>query len=312
MSLSLTVLNQVLVMFILMLVGALCFKTKLVNEQGKHQLTSLLLYVVNPMVIVSAYDMPFDEKLANKLLLAFGLAIISHLLGMAISYLFIRKKYNEERAPIERFSIIYTNCGFMAFPLINALYGSEGLFYASAYITIFNLLSWTHGFIMISGKADKKAILKSFVSPVIIAVIFGIAIFFLRIELPSILSNSISYLATLNTPIAMIVTGISLAQINIFSVFKSLRCYYVVFLMNIVVPLFAIAIYLFLPIDQNLIIVNLIATACPCAVTTLLFSTKFNRDPEYATKLLTLANISCIITIPSVIFLYQFLSQLMK
>lgn len=310
MSLPFTVLHQVLVMFILMLVGALCFKTKLINDEGKIQLTSLLLYVVNPMVVINAYAIPFDERLAKNLLIAFGLAVVSHALGMAIAYLFIRKKYNSDRAPVERFSIIYTNCGFMAFPLISALFGNEGLFYASAYITIFNLLSWTHGYITMSGKADKKAVLKAFVSPVIISLVFGIAIFFLKIELPAILSDSVSFLATLNTPLAMIVTGISLAQIDIISAFKSFRCYYVVFLMNIAVPLFAIAIYLFLPVDQNLIVVNLIATACPCAVTTLLFATKFDREPEYATKLLTLANVTCIITIPLVIFLYQYLNQI--
>lgn len=311
MSLSITVLNQVLVMFFLMLVGALCFKLKLVNDDGKKQMTSLLLFVVNPMVVINAYQSPFDSQLAKNLFIAFGLAVVSHLISMAIAYIFIRKKGNELRAPIERFSIIYTNCGFMAFPLINALYGQEGLFYASAYITIFNLLSWTHGFTMISGKSSKKEFAKSLTSPVIISVAVGIIIFFAKITLPTVLSQGIEFIASLNTPLAMLVSGISLAQINILSAFSKARSYYIVFLMNILVPIIALSVYLFIPIDQKLIIVNLVATACPCAVTTLLFATRFNRAPDYAAKLLTLANVSCIITIPAIIFLYQLLKQYM-
>lgn len=305
MNLSLTVLNQVLVMFGLILIGVLCFKAKFINDSGKQQITTLLLYIVNPLMVINAYQTPYEPRLAKNLIIAFGLGVFSHLLAMAIAYLFVHKKGNEARVGVERFAIIYTNCGFMAFPLINALYGAEGVFYASAYMTIFNLFSWTHGYIMMSGKTDKSALKKAFLSPVVISVGIGLLIFFLKIELPSVITSVVSYSASLNTPLAMIVTGISLAQINIVSAFKSIRCYYIIFLMNIVVPLAATVIYLFLPIEQELLIVNLIAMACPCAVTTLLFATKLNRDSEYATKLLTVANVSCILTIPAIIFLYQ-------
>jgi len=309
MSLPSIVLNQVVVMFILMAVGFFCFKIKILNDSGKRQLTDLLLLVVNPLVVINAYQMPFDKKLASNLLIAFLLAAISHAIAIAIAYISIRSKKNSIRAPIERFAIIYTNCGFMALPLIQALFGIEGVFYASAYITVFNVLTWTHGYIIMSGKRDKKAILKAFSSPVVISVVVGIAMFFLKIKLPLVLGDSVAFLASLNTPIAMLVTGISLAQVNILSAFKSLRLYYAVFIMNLVVPLVAMCVYLFLPFDDNIILVNLVATACPCAVTTLLFATKFDRDVEYASKLLTLSNITCIITIPLVVFLYQTLSK---
>lgn len=309
MTLALTVLNQVLVMLVLMLIGMLCFKIKLINDDGKQQLTAILLYVVNPLVVINAYQTPFEPRLAKNLVIAFLLGIVSHLIAMAVAYLLIRTKGNEVRAPLERFAVIYTNCGFMALPLVNALFGSEGVFYASAYMTVFNIFSWTHGYITMSGKRDKSAILKAFVSPVVISVIIGILMFFLQIQLPQVLADSVSFMASLNTPLAMLVTGVSLAQIPILTAFRSLRCYYIVFLMNLLVPIIAASIYLFLPFERDLILVNLIATACPCAVTTLLFATKFQRDIPHATKLLTLSNIVCIATIPLIIFFFQFFSQ---
>lgn len=311
MSLSITVLSQVSVMFVLMLVGVIAYKFKLINTEGSNQMTGLLLYIVSPLVVINAFQTPFEPRLAKNLLIAFALGIASHLIGMAIAYLFIRTKNNTERAPIERFSIIYSNCGFMALPLVQALFGNEGVFYASAYMTIFNLLSWTHGYMTLSGKTDKQAVKKALFSPVVISVAIGVILFFAQIKLPSVLASSVAFVASLNTPVAMIVTGVSLAQSNILKAFKTLRCYYVILLMNLVVPLVAMLIYLFLPVEQNLILVNLVSTACPCAVTTLLFSTRFGRDVPYATSLLTLANVSCIITIPFIVFLYQLLQNLL-
>lgn len=308
MELSFTVLNQVLVMFILIIIGYIAFKLKLVDITGNRQMTNILLYIIAPLVIIDAYQMKYNQTLATNLLIAFGLGVVSHLIAIGISYLFVRKKGNEANAPIERFAIIYSNCGFMALPLVSALFGAEGVFYASAYMTIFNLLSWTHGYIMMSGKADKSTLKSAFLSPVILSVGVGLLLFFLKIPLPDVVKTSVSYMASLNTPLAMLVTGINLAQTDIFSAFKQLRCYYVMFLSCLLVPITAICVYLFLPLPQNIVLVNLVSTACPCAVTTILFSTKFGRDSAYASKILTLSNITSIVTIPLIVFLYQALS----
>ncbi|MFZ2537565.1 MAG: AEC family transporter [Oscillospiraceae bacterium] len=310
MELSLTVLNQVLVMFVLIIIGYIGFKTKLVDETGNRQLTNVLLYIIAPLVIIDAYQMEYNETLASNLLIAFALGLASHIIAIAVSYILIKKKGNEKKAPIERFAIIYSNCGFMALPLVSALFGAEGVFYASAYMTIFNLLTWTHGYIMMSGKADKNTIKSAFLSPVILSVGVGLLIFFLKIPLPSVLKTSVYYMASVNTPLAMIVTGVSLAQTNILSAFKQIRCYYIMFLSCLLVPFIAMCIYLFLPLPTNLVLVNLVSTACPCAVTTILFSTKFELDSSYASKILTLSNVTSIITIPAVVFMYQFLSTL--
>lgn len=298
-------------MFVLILLGVFCFKKKILTDSASKHMTDLLLYVVNPLVVINAYNMPFNPELATNLGMAFLLGIISHLIAMAVAYITVRSKGNNENAAIERFSIIYTNCGFMALPLINAMFGSEGVFYASAYMTVFNLLSWTHGYITISKKADKAAIIKAFTSPVVISVAVGLILFFCQIRLPLVIADSVAHMASLNTPIAMLITGVSLAQTNIIKAFKTPRLYYIVFVANLLVPLIASCVYLFLPINQSIILINLVAVACPCAVTTLLFSTRLGKNVTHATNLLTVSNVSCVITIPLVIFIYQLVSGLL-
>ena len=86
----------------------------------------------------------------------------------------IRSK-DKEGQLIERFSCLYSNCAFMGIPLIQGVYGTEGVFCLTAYVTMFNLCSWTHGVVMMKGgKPNFKQMLKSLLSPSIIVTIIGI------------------------------------------------------------------------------------------------------------------------------------------
>lgn len=311
MELAFTVFGQVCMMFLLIACGFTAAKLKLVDKSGGKQITNILLYFVSPLVIIDAYQMKWRDDLVINLLIAFGLGIATHIIGGIISYLLVKKKNNENCA-IERFAVMYSNCGYMALPLVSALFGAEGVFYASAYMLVFQLLSWTHGYLLMCGKTDKKALLQAFLSPVLISVFAGLLIFFLQIELPGVIKNTVSMMAALNTPLAMLVTGITLAGTKLKLVFTSARPYYIMLLSCLLVPLTAMAVYFFLPssIPPMLILVNLISAACPCAVLTILFATRFELNEAYASNTLTLQNICCIVTIPFVVFLQQCLASL--
>lgn len=304
MDLAITVFGQVVVMFLLMAVGFLCFKLKFVTNAGKGEMTNVLLYIVLPAIIVSAYQVDYHPEMAKNLIIALGLAFFSHIVAIVLGKFLISEKKDPDFA-LSRFAVIYSNCGFMAIPLISALYGGTGVFYASAYMTVFNFLSWTHGYIMLSGKGDKSVIKKAFLSPSVIAVFVGLLLFFLRIRLPGVLSDTIGFIAPLNTPLAMIITGISLAQADLKQAFLNKRNYYVVLLINVVIPLTVTLLYAFLPLNEELVLVSLIARACPTATLTLLFATRFQKNEIYAAEVLTLSNIFSILSIPAIVFLFQ-------
>lgn len=307
-----TVLFQVIVMLLLIGAGYLCFKIGLCDAKGQKQMTSVLLYLVTPAVILVSYDIPYRPELAQNLAIAFLLAVVNHLLAMGVGYLCIRKKGNEDRAPVERFAVIYSNCGFMALPLVNALYGSEGVFYASAYIIIFQLLSWTHGYAMMAGKLTGEAWRKVLLSPAILAVGVGMVLFVTPLTLPDVVSEALGHLSSLNTPLAMLILGFGLGQTNLLKVLKTGRLYYVSALSLLAVPLLVTLCYLFLPLPPMVVAVNLVAAACPCATVTLLFATLLNRDEGHAAGILAICNLGCVLTIPLVLTLSEFLIQLVK
>ena len=201
------ILNQTLIMLILIIVGIICKKTKIITDDGNKELSKLVLTVVNPIVILMAYQTDYKPQLVKNLLIAFGLSILSYIILIVAAYLLIPQKDGRE-TQIERFSAIYSNCGFMGIPLVNALFGSEGIFYLTAFLTVFNLVVWTHGIILISGERNLKNIVKVFYSPVIISIVLGIIMFFAQIRLPDIITDSLNFISNLNTPLAMIVSGV--------------------------------------------------------------------------------------------------------
>lgn len=307
MDIPIIVFNQLVIMFMLMLVGALCYILKIVDNNGKIQLTTLLLYVINPFLILNSYMIPFNQDMALNLFITFFLAILSHIVFTFVSVLFLRKR--DDNFAIDTLSIGYKNCIFMGIPLVGAVVGSEGILYLSAYITVFNLLTWTHAYMTITGKADKKAFKKALLSPVVVSVVTGLAIFIFNIPIPPFIQRTTTYMAALNTPIAMIIIGIAMVQIQLISIFNSFRIYYIVFVSNIIAPLVAIFIIQFLPLDKTVLLVTIICACCPPAANTTLFATQFKKDESYATRILALGNLVSLVTLPLLLLLSTYLIE---
>lgn len=305
MELAILSANQVFIMFLLVSIGFICFKIKIIDDVGTAQMTDVLLKIVFPSVILAAFTVtPTEEKL-KKFLIALVLTFISHILGIIVSYIFIRKKHDESNTEIERFSVIYTNNGFMGIPLIGTLLGEQGIFYATAFVCIGNLFTWTHGVGIMSNKSGRKlyiSLLKIIKSPAIVAFIIGMILFISRVSLPQDINKLITFTSNMNTPLAMFIVGAVLAQTNIITAFKELKVYKIAVLANLLVPIIAVCIYAFLPIDNNLILNNIISTACPVSCLTVIFAKKYKMDIEYASKIFTVSNILTIITLPIVIF----------
>ena len=191
---SQAVLQQTIIMFIIVFIGSICYKCRLITDNGKKQLSSLVMYIVNPLLIFLAYQTDFRIDLLEGLLWTAAMAVITYIAFILLSRIIIRKKDGRE-FDIERFSIIYSNCGFMGTPLILGVFGTEGVVLQNGFITVFNICVWTHGIMTISGKSNKKAILNVFKTPAIIAVTAGRICFFLQLRIPEIPVTALNHVA---------------------------------------------------------------------------------------------------------------------
>lgn len=294
------ILNQTLIMLILIIVGIICKKTKIITDDGNKELSKLVLTVVNPIVILMAYQTDYKPQLVKNLLIAFGLSILSYIILIVAAYLLIPQKDGRE-TQIERFSAIYSNCGFMGIPLVNALFGSEGIFYLTAFLTVFNLVVWTHGIILISGERNLKNIVKVFYSPVIISIVLGIIMFFAQIRLPDIITDSLNFISNLNTPLAMIVSGVTIADTKILKLLKKPGIYYVSFLKLILLPLILIAAFSLFNVNEQVRITVLVAASAPAAAMCTLQCIRYEKNSLYASEIFAASTILSVVTLPIIV-----------
>lgn len=174
--------------------------------------------------------------------------------------------------------------------------------YLTAYMTVFNILSWTHGVALMTGKASVKDLKKGLLSPMIVASVLGLILFFARIRFPAVISDTLNYVSNMNTPLAMMVAGISVAQTDLLGMLRRKRLYLITAIKLLIMPLFTLALLLVFRVDSTVACTMLILSACPAATTGTAFALRFQKNYRYASEIYAFTTLCSLITIP--IFVY--------
>ncbi|WP_294480670.1 AEC family transporter [uncultured Ruminococcus sp.] len=305
MGAGVVILKQIVIMFIILLIGLWCSLKGLITKEGNKQLSKVALYIVNPLLIFMSYQSEYSSKLLRGLMWSFLLSGITFGVAIALSTLLISKKRPEHS--LERFSAVYSNCGFIGIPLIRGIYGDEGVLYLTAYITLFNILVWTHGYMTMKESRDFKSFIKAATSPSVIAVFIGLIFYLMQIRLPEILHTSLQYVSDMNTPLAMLIAGSAAAQTNVLKALKNKGLYMVCAYKLFLLPIVAFALVQFLPAPHMVKMVVLIASACPVATTGTMFAIQFDKNPERCSEFFAVSTLLSGLTLPLVTMLGEML-----
>lgn len=290
-------------MFIIMAVGFICGKVKLITPEVNRGLSNLALMVVNPLTTFTSYQTACSNEIALNLLFTFVLAIIAFAVQIPLSILIIRKGRSEYR--IERLSILLSNCSYIGIPLVQSMYGSEGIIYLTAFVTVFHLVTWTYGLSLMSGETDVKKMLRNMVSPALVAVLLGAFCFFVGLRLPDIVVSPMKKIADMNTPIAMLIAGSTLSQTNIKKALTRVSTFVICALKLLVLPacvLLVLSSAVKFGIPTQIINIVVIAASCPTATIITMFSHRFKKNSVYASEIFTVCTLLSVITIPLVLY----------
>lgn len=295
---------RVLIMSVILIIGAVCYKRKIISAQGTKQLSAVELNIVNPLMIFMSYQSEFDPQRLKGLLWSYVLSAISFVIMIPLAGL-LKSKKNESYA-VERFSCIYSNCGFMGIPLINALFGSDGVLYLTAYITVFNLLVFTHGYMLMKEAHDLSAFKKAVRSPTVIAVFIGVIFYVLNIRLSNmtfagtVVGDAFRFIADMNTPLAMLIAGATAAQSDLLRSLLDKNIMLTALYKLLLLPVCVMVIVRLLPHSQSLMpeLVVCIACACPAATTGTMFALLFDKDAKRCSEIFAVTTILSMATLP--------------
>lgn len=300
------VINKIAVMFIMMAIGFLLGKLKIITGEGNKTLSAISLFLVSPLLSFASYQRDYSESIAKNLVTTLILTVVLYAVQIAAVFLIIPKK--RENSEIERMSLIFSNCGYIGIPLVQSVFGNDGIIFLTMNIAVFYVLTWTLGVSLMTGKISFKQTVKNLCTPAIIAVILGLVCFFAKIKLPTLILEPIESIGNMNTPLAMLIAGSTLAGTNLARCFKNVRIYLLTALRLLLLPAVCAAILLlaiYLGADTIVVTIVLIAMSCPSAVITTMFSHRFGGNSVYASEIFALTTVLSAATIPLVMWLFS-------
>ncbi len=268
-------------------------------------MTGFVMYVVGSSVIINAFNRPVTPVLMNNFAMTAFAAVV--LMGSSIlisHFLFKFDRFSKnENLSTYKFASVYSNCGFMGIPLIEALLGADGTFFAIPYLAVFNILLWSHGIGLYemngNGKIQWNKVVKN---PCIISSVLGFVLFFFGViyKMPNVLTKPVFYLASMNTPLSMIIIGANFVSITE-PFHRDKMAWEVSFIRNILFPLIYIAILFVIPMKTDAKIATLAMASAPIAGVSVLFCLMFDKSTDFPSRALCLSTIFSVVTLPVII-----------
>lgn len=300
------IINQLLILFLMILLGYILHKVHIMTAEFNKQLTRLMLNVTLPALILSSVMDDETTLPTRTVFITFLVAIVIYfILPLVAKLIAIIIRAPKEQSGIYEFAGIYGNVGFMGFPLISSILGADAMLLTAIFNIIFNLSAYTMGVIIITkGSGHKEEIsLKKLLDPGILLSVSAIFVYLLHIPFPQPIVSVTTSIGSMTSPLAMMMIGATLATMPAKEMVNEMRTYLFLLLRQILFPLICWPVLRFFIHDTLLLTVTFIMLIVPVANTSVLFATNYDLDTKLAAKCVFITTLFCVVTIPMMLII---------
>lgn len=284
-------------MFLLMAVGVVLRKMNIITKEGKGMLTDLVIDLILPCNIISAFYMPMDHSVFMSGVEILIISILIQIFCTFISGILYRKVPKEKRMVLQ-YATVCSNAGFLGNPVAEGLYGSVGLLYASVYLIPQRIVMWSAGVSYFTECPSKKEVVKKVLKhPCIVAVEIGIVLMVTQVQLPGFLSSAIENVGGCTTAITMMLIGTILTDVDMRHILTRTTVAYS-FIRLAFIPAVVFAGCWLANIDSVVAGVSVTLAAMPAGTTTAILAMKYHGDEEFATQSVVLTTMLSMAAIP--------------
>ena len=234
---------------ITMLLGVVLNRLKVINEEGNKTLSRLIVEVTSPALAIYAVCGQTEVNAEVFKLVGFGAILYLVLPVVAFGIALLLKPPRELRG-VYQLLLVFGNVSFMGFPVVQALYGEQAIFYMNVLNIPFTLMIFTYGVRLLgagqlSGASKLRA--EHFLSPGFISAVLSLMVYFLRIPVPTALSGTLGFVGNLTTPLSMLAIGSMIANFSPRELFSERKLFVLTVVKLLAMPLggFALARILF-------------------------------------------------------------------
>lgn len=297
--------SNVLLTLLYILPGYVVCRMGKVSPAHQSSLSGVLVYACSPCMIVSSF-LSLDFSLENLALMGqfFVVTLVLQAAFMLVLYALLRRRYEDSRYRLLTIGAVLGNCGFFGLPLVRALLPGhpEALCYSCVYVLSMNILVFTAGVYFLTQDRKHLSLRAAVVNPTAFGFAIGFTVFLLDGKgwMPSLLTEGLSLMGRMTTPLCMMILGIRLATVQLKGLFTRPMVYLVCLLKLLVFPLFCYAASWLLPVPASFRASLLLLSAVPCASIIFNMSEIYHRDTELSANCVLVSTLMCLLTIPLV------------
>ena len=307
MHISILLMEQIIQLFLMIFMGFLIVKAKLLNSEDSKVLSIIVLYLIIPCVIINAFQVDYTSQTVKGLLIALAGSVMTQVILLIVVSILGKVLHLNE---VEVASIYYSNSGNLIVPIVTFILGKEWVLYGCVFMSVQLVFIWTHCKKIISRESAydwRKIVLN--INMISIAI--GIVLFLTRIHLPEDINSTLSAVGSMIGPASMIVTGMLFAGMDFKQIFASRRVYFVTFLRLIIVPTIALVLIKFSHLaslssnGSKIMLIVFLAIITPSASTVTQMCQVYGNDSQYASAINVVTTLLAIITMPLMVMLFQ-------
>ncbi|MBR0133850.1 AEC family transporter [Candidatus Saccharibacteria bacterium] len=290
---------------IILVLGFLLGKFKLISPKTNKDLVNLLLTVFMPASLFLAFPAAYDDKTSGLFKSGLIAGVLVMLTLIIVSYLIFNKKLykKEKQRSAAQFALIFNNATFLGYPIIASTFGEQGIIPYCGFIIAFNIALFSYGVYLFRHKIDLKLIISVITNPNIIAVILGVVVFFTGFKIPQFTRDAVQFTGNATTALSIICVGYMLSNAKFTKLIKKWKLMLTALLQLIVGPLVTWGLLSVLQFPQEVIVVCTLIQALPTATSLGLFASKYGGDETEASELVTISTLLSIATMPAMVSL---------
>ena len=298
-------LQQMLVLFIYMMLGFFLARKGVLDERAGKTFSWMVVNVANPALIILPTINKETTLSPEQIWEALKLAVIMYVALIVIAKVITIFMRTSMEKNLYQMMMIFNNIAFMGFPIVAAAYGPDALLYSALFTLPFCLLIYTYGIVLITANGEKqeKLKLRSIFNIGVIAVIFALAMLFIKPDVPEFVITATKGVSNLTGPLSMMVIGISLAGMKLKDVFCDKTLWLFSFVKLLVIPIIGTLIVIRLLDNDLLCHVCMGMLGTPVASMVVMLAQTYDADSELMSRGVALTTILSVITIPMVSFI---------
>ncbi len=302
------ILQQMIVLFIIMGIGFAAYKHNMITSETRGKLSSIVVNIANPALILSSVSGETVNIKNMELLKTLGIAVVVFFILIVLAAVIPRVIGTEQSSRgVYSAMTVFSNIGFMGFPIISEIYGNEALLYGSIFLLPYNILIYTYGINLMDKEENKQEEpeiqWRKIFNNGVIACIITLILFFTKIPVPYVAAKTIEMVSSLTAPLSMMVIGASLAVISFKEMITDTKLILFVMIRQFILPI-SLSLLVFSVLTNRMLCgVCMIMLSTPVGSMTSMLAEEYNGNYELASKGVAITTIVSVISLPAVSYI---------